>query len=362
MDFSQKSNHIYPDLLELIGNKKRCVLATVTSTKGSTPQKPGCSAIFGKNKLLAGTVGGGAVELAVAELTTKAIRSGKSGYFSFDLNNDITGLEAAICGGGMSILVDGKPGKHIEVFEMLRNSVNNRIPGVLISMCGSDNATCNGIERFWATKENISDYSGKIPDGILTAVKEMLENHDSGEFREIELKESTASNVKMAFLESIIPPGHLIIAGAGHIGKALSHLAKLLDFKVSVWDDRAEYANKSNLPDADHILSGNMNESLEKISVGKDTFIVIVTRGHKGDSDILRHFIGSGADFIGMIGSRRKVAKVRELFLENKWATAEQWAKIYSPVGLDIGSKTVQEIAVSIAAQLVQVRNQINAK
>ena len=362
MDFSQKSNHIYLQLLEYIGKNKHCVLATVTSTYGSTPQKPGSSAIFGRNKLLAGTVGGGAVELAIGEMARKAIRSGKPGYFRFDLDNEITDLEAAICGGGMSVLVDGAPQKHIEIFETLRNSVKNRIPGVLVTFCGSETSKCDGITRIWVTSETMSEFIGKVPEEILSIVKEMLENSNPDEFREVVLKDSSASNLKMAFLESIVPQIQLIIAGAGHVGKALSHMAKLLDFEVTVWDDRPEFASKTKLPDADKILSGNIEESLGKIKVNKGSFIVIVTRGHKGDADVLKQFIGSDAGYIGMIGSHRKIAQVRESFLNNGWATAEQWGKIYSPVGLEIGSKTVQEIAVSIAAQLVQVRNQLKKK
>jgi xanthine dehydrogenase accessory factor len=362
MDFSQKSNHIYLQLLDLIGKNKHCVLATVTSTQGSTPQKPGCSAIFSKKKLLAGTVGGGVVELAIGELASKAIRSGKTGYYRFDLDNDITDLEAAICGGGMSILIDGAPAKHIEVFETLRNSVKNRIPGVLVTFCGSGSSKCNGITRIWITSETMSDFKGKVPEEILSAVKEMLDNSNPNEFREIVLKDSSASDIKMAFLESVVPHIQLIIAGAGHVGKALSHLAKLLDFEVTVWDDRPEFTSKTNLPDADKILSGSIEESLGNIKVDRDSFIVIVTRGHKGDADVLKQFIGSTAGYIGMIGSRRKIAQMRESFLDNRWATVEQWEKIYSPVGLEIGSKTVQEIAVSIAAQLIQVRNQLKAK
>jgi len=151
----------------------------------------------------------------------------------------------------------------------------------------------------------------------------------------------------------------LIIAGAGHVGTALSHLGKLLDFEVTVWDDRVEFANKKHLPDAHRILSGSLDESLGKLKVDHDTFIVIVTHGHKNDADALRKFIASEAGYIGMIGSRRKVEFVRESFMKNGWATKEQWEKIYSPVGFKIQSKTVQEIAMSIAAQLIQVRNQL---
>jgi len=359
MDTAPKANHIYLQLLEFIRNNKPCVLATVTGTQGSTPQKPGSSAIFDKKKLVAGTVGGGAVELAIGEIAAEAILSKKSGYFHFDLDNDISDIESAICGGGMKILVDAAPEKHIEVFEEIRISGINRIPGVLVILCGSGLSNCDGIKRFWLTSDNLTKFSEKMPDEIIVAATEMLDNSNADEFREIAMPGSKENELKLAFLESIVPPKRLIIAGAGHVGKALSHLGKLLDFEVTVWDDRPEYANKTNLPDADKVLSGSLDESLGNIRADKDTFIVIVTRGHKKDADVLRKFIGSDAGYIGMIGSRKKIVLVRESFLKNEWATAKQWNKIHTPIGLEIGSKTVQEIALSIAAQLVQVRNQL---
>ena len=162
--------------------------------------------------------------------------------------------------------------------------------------------------------------------------------------------------ITILFLKVLFLCHSLIIAGAGHVGKALSHLGKLLDFEVTVWDDRQDYTNKENLPDADILLSGNLESSLGKIKAGPDTFIVIVTRGHQKDAEVLKLFINSGAGYIGMIGSRKKVAQVHDLSLKEGWATKAQWEKIHAPVGLKIDAETVQEIAVSIAAQLIQAR------
>lgn len=359
MDAAPKAKHIYLQLLDFLKNNKSCVLATVTGTQGSTPQKPGSSAIYGKNGLLAGTVGGGAVELAIGEMALDSIRTQKSGYFRFDLDNDISEAEAAICGGGMSILLDASPAGNLQILESMKEADEKRVHGVLVTICSSCLPECAQIQRFWVTAENLKNIPSQIPADSVIATAEMLTRRNPDDFREMVTAGVKEGEEKLVFLESVIPMPQLIIAGAGHVGKALSHLGKLLGFEVIVWDDRPEFANKTNLPEADKILCGQIDESLGNLHIDRDSFIVIVTRGHKNDADVLRKFIGSKAGYIGMIGSRKKIAQVRESFLKIGWATASQWEQIYTPIGLEIGSKTVQEIAVSIAAQLIQVRNQL---
>jgi xanthine dehydrogenase accessory factor len=132
----------------------------------------------------------------------------------------------------------------------------------------------------------------------------------------------------------------------------------MLDFEITIIDDRAEFANASNIPLANHIIIDNIGKAIDMIEKGKDTYIVIVTRGHRDDGDALKACIGSGAAYIGMIGSKNKVELMRGEFIGNRWASEEQWNKIFAPVGIDIKSKTVEEIAVSIGAQLVKVKNE----
>ncbi|MCK5693992.1 MAG: XdhC family protein, partial [Bacteroidales bacterium] len=125
----------------------------------------------------------------------------------------------------------------------------------------------------------------------------------------------------------------------------------------SVVDDRPEYASREHIPDADHLVVNEIGKALHELEPGTDTYIVIVTRGHTYDGEALRACIRSEAGFIGMIGSKHKVGIMKKQFLEEGWATPEQWSAIHTPIGLPIGSQTVQEIAISIAAQLVEVRS-----
>jgi CTP:molybdopterin cytidylyltransferase MocA len=165
-------------------------------------------------------------------------------------------------------------------------------------------------------------------------------------------------NTFSLFIEPIFPIPELIIAGAGHVGQSVSHLSSLLGFEVTVIDDRPEYCNIDKCPDADHLIVENIAKAIHEIPKTPDTYVVIVTRGHQYDSDVLRQCIVSDAAYIGMIGSKRKIRLMRGKFIEEGWSTPSQFDHIHAPIGIEIGSKTVQEIAVSICAQLVLVRNQ----
>jgi xanthine dehydrogenase accessory factor len=166
----------------------------------------------------------------------------------------------------------------------------------------------------------------------------------------------------LLFLDPVFPLPQLVIAGAGHVGRALSHLGSLLSFDVTVIDDRPQYANRERLPDADYIIVNDIGQAIRDFPISTDTFIVIVTRGHSQDAEALRPCISSDAAYIGMIGSIRKTELMRKKFLEEGWATLRQFNRVHAPIGVSINSKTVEEIAVSIAAQLIQVRSQIQEK
>ena len=111
-----------------------------------------------------------------------------------------------------------------------------------------------------------------------------------------------------------------------------------------------------NIPDADHLIVKDIGLAMADLDYTGDTYIVIATRGHTSDAEALKPCIGSGAAYVGMIGSKHKVAIMKKRFMDSGLATGEQWARIHTPIGISIGSVTVQEIATSIAAQLVSER------
>lgn len=353
------SSCIYPVIIEQLQQHTNCVLATVISTQGSTPQKAGSSALIGTKGLLAGTVGGGVTELKVIQQSQLLLKTKQSALMQFELHGEITKGSESICGGNMTILLDASPELHLSIFKRLKESLDRRQKGILLTLTDASDSGDIEIFRQWAVAED-RDFDRKVKENIRAAVAEMLFNAHAESIRSISSDGKEVFTKGFAFLERILPKPSLIIAGAGHIGQSLAYLGKFLGFAVSVWDDRSEYADKNLIPDADLVLSGSIDESIGQLAIHDDSYLVIVTRGHKSDADVLRKFVGSNAAYIGMIGSKAKVAQMKATFLQNDWATPEQWAKIHAPVGLDIGAKSVEEIAISIAAELVKVRNEKN--
>jgi xanthine dehydrogenase accessory factor len=158
------------------------------------------------------------------------------------------------------------------------------------------------------------------------------------------------------YIEPLIAAPHLIILGAGHVGKALAIIGKFLGFKVTVVDDREEYANKENIPNADNIVVIDFRNVFSKVAVEKSTCIVIATRGHNHDFDALKAALHTDAEYIGLLGSKRKKSLVLKT-LETEGFSQHDIDRVIIPVGIPIGSVTPEEIAISIIAQIIQMRN-----
>lgn len=174
--------------------------------------------------------------------------------------------------------------------------------------------------------------------------------------RLVSMQVSDADGKIEVFFEVLPSPPKLIVVGAGHIAVPLVRLAKILDFHVTVLDDRILYANRERFPDADDVLVGDMAEALKDVPITPSTYIVLITRGHKYDEPCLREIIYSPAKYIGMIGSRRRIKACFERFRNEEKIAEELIQRVYAPIGLDIETETPEEIALSILAEIVKVR------
>lgn len=352
--------NIYRYFLSELKKGKPLALTTIIETKGSSPQVPGSSAIFSSQGLVEGTVGGGLLEANTHRWALRAIQERTSLLLHVTMTGEEVISEESICGGEATVLIDTEMGHHRDTFESLEESLKQRKPGVLVTSVQALDSDRVTISRRWIGKIQIY---GRDKDTFKPKFYEKLkESFSTGKPHLLKSLGNSDSQKELLFLEPIFPPSHLVIAGAGHIGQALTHLGKLLDFEVSVIDDRAEYANAENLPGADNIVVDDIGKAIRKLVLAKDTYVVIVTRGHSHDAEALRACITAEPAYIGMIGSAHKIKIMREKFIEEGWASEAQWDRVYAPIGLEIQSKTVQEIAISIAGQLVQIRNKVQSQ
>jgi len=163
------------------------------------------------------------------------------------------------------------------------------------------------------------------------------------------------------FVEPILSDPKLIILGAGHLGKAVADIAQRVAFKVAVVDDRESFANRERFPDVDEVQLSEFSEAFENISVDEDCYILVVTRGHKHDQVATEAAIKTRARYVGLVGSRRKIKLIVESLLE-KGLSADLFENLYAPIGLDIGSETPEEIAVSVVAELIAVGKGVHVR
>ena len=175
--------------------------------------------------------------------------------------------------------------------------------------------------------------------------------------REAEESGMICGGVMDLYIEPIVPTPRVFIFGGGHISQFVSRMSAMVGFEVAVVDDRPQFANKERFPEAREVIAEEFPLILPKLKMNRSGYVVIVTRGHAYDQEVLEWAVGTEARYIGMIGSRKKIQTVYRN-LEEKGIPAEKFRRVHAPIGLDIGALTPEEIAVSIVAQMIQVRRQ----
>lgn len=169
------------------------------------------------------------------------------------------------------------------------------------------------------------------------------------------LTDRTVRGATAIYVEVVEAKPVFLIVGGGHIGRSLAKLADFIDFHVVVLDDREDFANSEKIPWADEILCEDYEAALDRYPINSSTYITLVTRGHKQDELSLRHCLGRGAAYLGMIGSKRRTGAVLQHLADEGFDRAEL-DKVRTPIGLNIGAETPEEIAISIMAEVIMFR------
>jgi xanthine dehydrogenase accessory factor len=344
--------------------RRPCVWCAVVETRGSTPQKAGAAMLVFADGSQRGTLGGGCIEAEVRQralrvLATERVEGGEQRgslhppsagpeILTFSLDDNYGWDDGLICGGRMSILADPltAPGS-AEYYQRFRELVEAG-RGCTEAVALSPSAGLPACSRYlFDGAGRLAAHLGKTPPPA--AVLEALVP--------VEQRPRPATHQGVAYLP-LLPRVTLLLVGGGHVGQAVARLAAEVDFDVWVLDDREQYVSRDRFPTADRLLIGDVGSTLKGLAptLTPSTYCLIVTRGHNHDEEALYHLAATAAGYVGMIGSRRKIKLIFE-DLVGKGIRPETLARVHAPLGFDIGSQTVSEIAVSIVAELIACRN-----
>jgi CTP:molybdopterin cytidylyltransferase MocA/xanthine/CO dehydrogenase XdhC/CoxF family maturation factor len=353
---------IYLNFLNKLTVDKPMVLATILQTIGSTPQVPGSSALFASEGRITGTLGGGILEFEVQKTSKDVLKKDKIIMMGFELNAGIQDQAGAICGGHAFILMDAHPEKFKSVFQELKIAYKDRIEGALITTGTKSKSGEWEVSRYWMQRDKPLD---NLPVNLRPIQKSIFRSIQEGIptlVQPADKKSDLTDSESFVFIEPILPPEQLIIVGGGHIGKAVTHQAALLGFEITVIDNRKDPLVRDELPPDVGLVIGDVEKEIRKLTFDHRTFVVIATQGHQYDANALKACIRSGAAYVGLMGSQRKIRLMRQKFIDEGWATAREFDEVHAPIGIRIQSETVSEIAVSIAAELIQVRKELKKK
>jgi xanthine dehydrogenase accessory factor len=321
----------------------------LVETRGSTPQKAGAAMLVYEDGSQAGTLGGGCVEAEVKRRALGLVAENRPEVCTFNLDSDYGWDDGLICGGRMEVLIEPiRAGAAIDYFETLADRVDR---GFGVTEAIVFNTEASGLP---APSSYLFDAEGSLLSSLRTASAEAPRVVTS-QLKPLTTRPRAYAGRGIAYLTSL-PRCRLIIVGGGHVGKAVADLAVELEFDVWIIDDRPEYVAEERFPKAERRLSGPIERVLPELEINSDTYCLIVTRGHGHDQEALFHLADRGARYVGLIGSRRKIKLIFEN-LAAEGVSREALARVHAPLGIDIGSQTVPEIAVSICAELVAHRN-----
>jgi len=350
MDSNHRPTEICQQVVEFIDRGEVFAVALVLKAEGSTPRKAGVRAIIDKTGKIYGTLGGGLVEAEAQRRAVGVCRSNLPVVFDMDFYGADRTADDPICGGSMRIVIDPTAAKDKASYAGMAEAVRERQRGVMLTTVRTETQT--EVSSKWLAHEAIPpDAPFPGPEKISSCL-----NHETPELFSINIRDPEVQTE--VFVEPLIPKPLLLIAGGGHIGQALALQASLVGFDVTVIDDRQEFTDPALFPQGTITHCCDIPKKIGALSIGDDTYVVLVTRGHKLDAETLEACIHAPVAYVGMIGSKRKVALIRKNFIDSGIATAEQFDRVFTPIGLDIGAVTVPEIAASITAELISVRRQ----
>ena len=329
-------------------------VATVVRTQGSTPQVVGAKLIVTADETARpfGTLGGGCVEADAIGAAREVLAGGPTSVREYRLTEELAWNTGLVCGGTMWILAErGETATTLDGLDVL--------PAAVAASRGGDPLAF--VTRLTKGQRTVS-FGGRLfvtADGTVVG--------GTGEHREEDLRRVVLDQMAQGtprlvpfetcddlLIEPVTSRPQLVVAGGGHVSKAIARQARLLDFDITILEDRPEFADPQRF-DGATVLAGDVPSNIASFAYGPQTYLVIATRGHKLDADCVLAAVRTDVRYIGLLGSRRKTVLVedtlRDLGIDDGRARA-----IHAPVGLDLGGRTPAEIALSVLAEITQLR------
>ena len=349
---------IYPKAMEALESGRSSVLATIIRLTGSGPRGVGTKFLILEDGSYVGTIGGGLLEAQVIAGSKEVFATRKPSRLSFNLRGIDVAKSEMICGGEVEVFLEPLIPGRIDQARLFKRALDvqkrggSGIMATLVDVdCWKEGETPKlffkpGEERLGALS-NYKEIENKLlgeAAGLLKARKAALLVYQDSEGNAVEV-----------FAEPLVSEATLYVFGAGHVSLQIVPLAARVGFRTVVIDDRPEFADEKKFPEAAEVRQYPFEGVLQHLPVNQASYLVIVTRGHIHDKTVLAQCLKTDAKYIGMIGSRRKIAMVYENLKEEGF-TQKDIDRVHAPIGLDIGAETPEEIAVSIVAELISVR------
>ncbi len=319
---------VVSEVIAALKENKPVMLTSVLANAGSSPRGAGARMAVFADGSFSGTIGGGAVEHIAIQKAVRDLENNRFSVVTYSMEGNAHNDTNMICGGTVTVCFLPVAAKYLPVFEKLL-AVLDKDCDAWLSMRFSEHV----LSEF-AVYE-----AGEVPKNLAPFCTHTAYYKDG------------------RYLEPVSRKGTVYVFGGGHVGQALVPVLASVDFRVVVFDDRPYLARPENFPAAKAVICGDYERFGEKVTLTSDDYVVVMTPGHQGDFEVLCQALTVQTTYIGCIGSHNKIANTRRRLLERGFSMNDI-DRLHAPIGLPILAETPNEIAISVAAELIRHRQE----